>query len=144
MYASLGVTCHLYHLRNDRGLLRANVVTRGMERTPNKSQHTKLTLEREKISPAAPAGIRTRNLSITSPGALTNKLSRLPGIDWSRSSKDLQSTLLSLSPSLSSSTSLASASLSSRNQSVVGMVSSFRCRRWWWRFPSFIARTIGD
>ena len=37
-----------------------------MERTPNKGQHTKLTLE-EKNPPAAPPGTRTRNLSITSP-----------------------------------------------------------------------------
>ena len=38
----------------------------GMERTPNKSQHTKLTRSEEN-SPAAPAWIRTHNLSITSP-----------------------------------------------------------------------------
>ena len=38
----------------------------GVERTPNKNQHTKLTMQK-KNSPAAPAGIRTRNLSITSP-----------------------------------------------------------------------------
>ena len=37
-----------------------------MERTPNKSQHTKLTLEK-KNSPTAPAGIRTRDVSITRP-----------------------------------------------------------------------------
>ena len=40
-----------------------------MERTPNKSQHTKLTPEK-KNSPAARAEIRTRNLSITSPALL--------------------------------------------------------------------------
>ena len=44
----------------------------GVERTPNKTQHTKLTLEK-KIPPAAPAGIRTRNGARCS----TNKLSRL-------------------------------------------------------------------
>ena len=38
----------------------------GVERTPNKSQRTKLSLEL-KNPPVAPAGIRTRNLSITSP-----------------------------------------------------------------------------
>ena len=38
----------------------------GVERTPNKSQYTKLTLEK-KIFHAVLAGIRTRNLSITSP-----------------------------------------------------------------------------
>ena len=37
----------------------------GVGRTPNMSQHTKLTLEK-KIFRAAPAGIRTCNLSITS------------------------------------------------------------------------------
>ena len=37
-----------------------------MERIPNKSQHRKLTLEKKK-SPAASAGIRTLNLSFTSP-----------------------------------------------------------------------------
>ena len=37
-----------------------------MEQTPIKSQHTKFILEKKKHSPAAPAGIRTRNLSITS------------------------------------------------------------------------------
>ena len=62
----LGVTCHLHFGQNDRGLLRSTAVTRGVERTPNKSQHTKLTLKK-KILPPAPAGIRTRNLSITSP-----------------------------------------------------------------------------
>ena len=51
----------------------------GVERTPNKSQHTKLNLEKKFFS-AAPAGIQTRNLSITSsallqtsyPGSLHN------------------------------------------------------------------------
>ena len=37
----------------------------GVERTPNNSQHTKLTGKEN--SPAGPAGIRTRDLSITSP-----------------------------------------------------------------------------
>ena len=43
VYACLGVTCHLHFWQNDQGLLRATVVT-GLEWTPNKSQHTKLTL----------------------------------------------------------------------------------------------------
>ena len=64
MYAYLGVTGHLYFWQNDRGLLRVTAVTLGMERTPNKSQHTKLTLEK-KFLPGA-GGIRTRNLSIKS------------------------------------------------------------------------------
>ena len=37
----------------------------GMERTPNKCQHTNLILEKI-LFPAAPAGVWTRNLSITS------------------------------------------------------------------------------
>ena len=41
----------------------------GMERTPNKSQHRKLTLEKIR-SPIALAGIRPHNLSIMSPVAL--------------------------------------------------------------------------
>ena len=41
--ASLGVTCHQHIWQNDRGLLRAIAVTRGVERTPNESQRTKLT-----------------------------------------------------------------------------------------------------
>ena len=43
-----------------------------MARTPDKINSG------EENSPAAPAGIRTRNLSTTSPVLLTNKLSRLP------------------------------------------------------------------
>ena len=60
----LGVTCRLHFWQNDRGLLHATAVTRGVEWTP-----TKLALEvnsGEENSPATPAAIRTRNLSITS------------------------------------------------------------------------------
>ena len=57
-----------------------------MERTPNKSQHTKLTLENNNNnnnnnnnkSPAAPAGIRTRNLSITNPALLPTSYAGSP------------------------------------------------------------------
>ena len=52
-YACLRVTCHL-HFWHDRGLLRATVVTRGVERTPNKSQRTKLTLEKKILLPLLP------------------------------------------------------------------------------------------
>ena len=41
----------------------------GVERTPNMSQHTKLTLEKKNAT-VVPTGIRTRNLSITSPAFL--------------------------------------------------------------------------
>ena len=66
VYACLAVTCHLRFWQNDRGLLRATAVTRRWNGYRNKSQHRKLTLE-NKNYPAAPAGIRTRDLSIASP-----------------------------------------------------------------------------
>ena len=64
MYARLGVTVYLHFWQNDRNLLRASAV---LERTQNKSQHIKLIDFGEENSPAASAGIRTRNFSITSP-----------------------------------------------------------------------------
>ena len=66
VYACLAVTCHLHFWQNDRDFLRATVVTRGWNGYRNKSQHRKSTLGEEN-SPAVPAGIRTRDLSITSP-----------------------------------------------------------------------------
>ena len=54
MYACLGVTCHLHFWQNDRGLLRATAVTRGVERTANKSQLTKLTLKKKILLPLLP------------------------------------------------------------------------------------------
>ena len=62
VYACLAVTCHLHFWQNDRDFLRATVVTRGWNGYRNKSQHRKSTLEKK-----IPAGIRTRDLSITSP-----------------------------------------------------------------------------
>ena len=49
----------------------------GAEQTPNKSQHRKLTLEK-KIFPPLRRGSNTQPFDDES-GALTNKLSRLPG-----------------------------------------------------------------
>ena len=66
VYACLAVTCHLHFWQNDRDFLRATVVTRGWNGYRNKSQHRKSTLEKKILSPV-PAGIRTRDLSITSP-----------------------------------------------------------------------------
>ena len=66
VYARLAVTCHLHFGQNDRDFLRATAGTRGWNGYRNKSQHRKSTLEK-KILPAVPAGIRTRDLSITSP-----------------------------------------------------------------------------
>ena len=51
VYACLGVTCHLHFWQNDWGLLRATVVTRGWTRHRNRSQHTKLTLEKKILLP---------------------------------------------------------------------------------------------
>ena len=62
--AYLAVTCHLHFWQNDRGLLRATAVKDTEIRVSNK---TKMTLEKKKKYPAAPAGIQTRDLSITSP-----------------------------------------------------------------------------
>ena len=71
VYACLAVTCHLHFWQNDRDFLRATVVTRGWNGYRNKSQHRKSTLEKKILEPATfpavPAGIRTRDLSITSP-----------------------------------------------------------------------------
>ena len=76
VYACLGVTCHLHFWKNERGLLRATAVTREVERTLNKSQHTKLTLEKKILPPLLPgfelATFRPRVRRFTS------KLSRLP------------------------------------------------------------------
>ena len=66
VYACLAVTCHLHFWQNDRDLLRATAVTRGWKGYWNKNQHRKLPPGEENY-PAAPAGIRTCNLSITNP-----------------------------------------------------------------------------
>ena len=68
MYACLGVTDHLHFWQSDRGLLRATVVTRGLERTQNESAQK--VNSGEEHSPATPAGTRTHNRSVTSPTLL--------------------------------------------------------------------------
>ena len=65
VYACLAVTCHLHSWQDDRGLLRATAVTRGWNGYRNESAHK--VDPGEENSPATPAGIKTRNLSITSP-----------------------------------------------------------------------------
>ena len=50
-------------LADDRGLLRATAVTRGVERTPNKSQHRNLTLH--EILPRLLFGDRVRSTSVS-------------------------------------------------------------------------------
>ena len=66
MHVCLVVTCHLHFRQNDRDLLRATAVTRGWNGYRNKESAQKVD-PGEENSPAAPAGIRTRDLSITSP-----------------------------------------------------------------------------
>ena len=51
VYACLAVTCHLHFWQNDRGPLRATVVTRGWNGYRNKIQHRKLTLEKKILPP---------------------------------------------------------------------------------------------
>ena len=62
VYACLAVTCHLHFWQNDRDLLRATAVTRGVgvvmvggggggDGYQNKSQHTKLTMEKKILRP---------------------------------------------------------------------------------------------
>ena len=58
VYARLAVTCHMHFWQSDQDLLHATVVTQVW----NGYQNTG-----EENSPAAPAGIETCNLSITSP-----------------------------------------------------------------------------
>ena len=65
VYACLAVACHLHFWQNDRDLLRATAVTRWWNEYRNESEQ-KVDLGEEN-SPACPAGIRTRDLSITSP-----------------------------------------------------------------------------
>ena len=65
VYTCLGVTCHQHFWQNDRGLLRATAVTRGVERIPNKSQYTKLTLEKKILPPLLP-GFELATFLITS------------------------------------------------------------------------------
>ena len=61
----LAVTCHLHFWQNDWDLLCATAVTWGWNGYRNKSAQK--VDPREENSPTAPAGIRTRDLSITSP-----------------------------------------------------------------------------
>ena len=79
LYACLGVTCHL-HLP---GSFTCHCGNTGVERAPNKSQHTKLTLEKKILPPPLPGfeltTFRSRVRLSYQPAiaALTNQLSRL-------------------------------------------------------------------
>ena len=80
VYACIAVTCHLHFWQNDRYLLRATEVTRGWNGYRNKSQHRKLTLEKERKkekfrNSCGDSNPRLLNLE---PGALTTELSPRP------------------------------------------------------------------
>ena len=79
----LGVTCHLRFWQNDRGSLKCLFGNTGLECTPNKSQHTKLTGEEN--SSAAPAGTWNRNLSITSPALYQQAIATPTSMDTATS-----------------------------------------------------------
>ena len=51
VHACLTVTCHLHFWQNDRDLLRTTAVTRRLNEYRNKSQHRKLTLEKNILPP---------------------------------------------------------------------------------------------
>ena len=65
VYVCLAVTCHLHFWQNGRDLLRATLVRRQWNDYRNKSQHR--VYPGEENSPAAPAGTRTHDISITIP-----------------------------------------------------------------------------
>ena len=50
----VAVTCHLHFWQNERDLLDATAVTRGWDGYRNKSQHRKLSLEKEFLPPLLP------------------------------------------------------------------------------------------
>ena len=76
VYACLGVACHLHFGQNDRGLLRATAVTRGWN--GHRIRVSTQSYFGEDNSPADPAGIRTRNLSITRPPCVVAITALLP------------------------------------------------------------------
>ena len=90
MYVCLGVTCHLHFWQKEPGSLTYHCGNTCVERTPNKSRHTKLTLEKKIFPPLLPgfelATFRSRvrccnqqavpTLPTSCPDS-TNKLSRL-------------------------------------------------------------------
>ena len=66
VYACLAVTCHLHFWQNDRDFFTCYCGNTGVERIPKLESAQKVD-PGEENSPAVPAGIRTRDLSITSP-----------------------------------------------------------------------------
>ena len=54
MYACLGVTCHLHFFAEWPGSFTCYFGNTGLERTPNKSQHSQLTLQKKILPPLLP------------------------------------------------------------------------------------------
>ena len=75
----LGVTCHLHFCQNDRGLLPATAETR--VGTDEELESAQKVNSREENSSAAPAGTRTRNLSVMTP-ALYQQATSYPGYEF--------------------------------------------------------------
>ena len=67
MHVYLAVSCHLHFWQGDRDLLRAIAVTGRRNEYRNKTESAQKVDPGEENSLVAPAGIRTRDLSITSP-----------------------------------------------------------------------------
>ena len=85
----LGVTCHLHFWQNDWDFFTCHCSSMGMERTLNKSQHTKLTLEKKILPPLLPgfklAAFRSqvrRSNQQAYAGEKTNKSSSPKGLKW--------------------------------------------------------------
>ena len=76
----LSVTCHPQFWQNDRGFFTCHCGNTGVEWTTNKSQHTKLILEKKKFSRCCCRGSNSQPFDHES-GAVTSNLSRLPDLE---------------------------------------------------------------
>ena len=91
VYACLGVTCHLHFWQNERGLLRSTAVTQGWNGQRTKSKSANKVNSGEENSPAASAGIRTRNLLTMS---LALSPTSYPNSNWKLPSKVLKTSTI--------------------------------------------------
>ena len=91
------VTCHVHFCQNDRLSLMCHCGNTGVERTPNKSQHTKFTLENKSLLPLQP-GFEHKTFR-SRVRRSTNTLTRLPTV-YSVTTKPRCATEPCLAPSL--------------------------------------------
>ena len=78
VHVCLAVTCHLHFRQNDRDLLRDTAVTRGWNGYRNESQHRKLAMENNTLSPLLP-GLKRQPSTFRLRGRRsTTELSPLP------------------------------------------------------------------